>query len=284
MATFTNQARMTYNNTTVTSNVVTGEFVSAVEVTKTATDTVYTVGEPLTYVIALRNAGATALTGLTLTDNLGAYAAVGTTLYPLTYVEDSILVYQDGVLQPTATVTAGPPLTVSGINVTAGGSTVIVYNAIPNEFASPADGGTIDNTVTVTGSTLTTPVTATETVTAATLPRLSIEKRIEPVPVEENGTLTYTFIIRNLGNTPAVATDSVSVTDEFNPILQGLTAALDGVTWTLDSEYTYDEASGTFVTTPGAITVDAATVTQDPTTGAYTVTPGTATLVVTGTV
>lgn len=284
MATFTNQATMTYNNTTVTSNVVTGELVNSITVTKTATGDVYTVGEPLTYVIALRNTGSTAITGLTLTDDLGAYAFGTNTLYPLTYVEDSLLVYQDGVLQTGATVTAQTPLTVSGITVTAGGSTVIVYNATPNEFAPLAEGDTINNTVTVTGGSLTSATTATATVTAASLPRLSIEKRIDPVPVEENGTLTYTFIIRNFGTTAATVADNVTVADVFNPILSDLTAALDGVTWTLGSEYTYDGATGAFVTTPGAITVDGATVTQDPTTGVYTVTPGTTTLVVTGTV
>lgn len=284
MATFTNQATMTYNNTTVISNVVTGELVNSITVTKTATGAVYTVGEPLTYVIALRNTGSTAITDLTLTDDLGAYAFGTSTLYPLTYVENSLLVYQDGVLQTGATVTAQNPLTVSGITVTAGGSTVIVYNATPNEFAPLAEGDTINNTVTVTGGSLTSSTTATETVTAASLPRLSIEKRIDPVPVEENGTLTYTFIIRNFGTTAATVADNVTVADVFNPILSDLTAALDGVTWTLGSEYTYDEATGAFVTTPGAITVDGATVTQDPTTGVYTVTPGTTTLVVTGTV
>ena len=55
---------------------------------------------------------------------------------------------------------------------------------------------------------------------------------------------------------------------------------LDG---TATSDYTYDEAGGTFETTPGIITVPAAAFTQNAD-GSYTVTPGSAVLTVTGTV
>ena len=47
--------------------------------------------------------------------------------------------------------------------------------------------------------------------------------------------------------------------------------------------YTYDQATGTFVTVPGVITVPAATFVRDTATGAWTVTPGVTRLTVTGT-
>ena len=50
------------------------------------------------------------------------------------------------------------------------------------------------------------------------------------------------------------------------------------------TNYTYDEATGVFATTPASITVPAATYTSDPTTGVVTTTPGVAVLTVTGTV
>ena len=56
------------------------------------------------------NSGAAALTGLTLNDNLGAYAYNTSTLYPLTYIDGSIQYYINGVLQAAPTATAGPPL------------------------------------------------------------------------------------------------------------------------------------------------------------------------------
>ena len=283
MATFTNQARMTYNNTTTLSNVVTGELLGSLEATKTATADTYAIGDVLTYVVALRGTGATSLAGLTLTDDLGAYTAGGVTRYPLTYTDGSLLVYQNGTLITTPTVQATQPLTVTGIPVSAGGSTVIVYTATVNELAPPTVGGTITNTATVTGQGVGTAVSASETVTTADSPLLRIEKRIEPVPVEENGTLTYTLTILNYGNTAAIATDNVSVTDVFDPILTGLTVTYEGVTWTEGGEYTYDETTGTFVSTPGAITVPAATYTENPD-GGYTTVPGTVTLVITGTV
>ena len=113
---------------------------------------------------------------------------------------------------------------------------------------------------------------------------LTISKSICPTIVTENGRLTYTFVIQNIGNTPAVATDDVTITDTFNPILTGLTVTFNGVAWTENVNYTYSEATGEFATIPSQITVPAATYTQDPTTGEWTVDPGIGVLTVTGTV
>ena len=282
MATFTNQATLTYNGSTVVSNVAVGEYRAALDVAKAASGTTYVPGEPVTYVVSLRNTGETALTGFTVTDNLGAYTLTsGTTVYPLSYVAGSVMLYQNGVLQSAPTVTAGPPLVFSGITVPAGGDVVLVYRATPNTYAAPTAGGTLVNTVTVTG-TATESATATATVTVTAVPNLTVSKSVEPIPVTAGGTLTYTIVIRNYGNTAADATDNISVTDTFDPVLSNLTATLNGTALTAGTDYTY--TNGTFTTTPGRITVPAATFTQNPTTGIYTTVPGTATLVITGTV
>ena len=126
--------------------------------------------------------------------------------------------------------------------------------------------------------------TATETVTPATEAMLDITKSISPVPVAENGVVTYTFVIRNSGNTPADATANVTLTDTFLPILSDLTVLLNGVALAEGTGYTYAITEGNFATVPGVITVPAATYTQDPVSGVWSVSPGTATLTVTGTV
>jgi uncharacterized repeat protein (TIGR01451 family) len=145
-------------------------------------------------------------------------------------------------------------------------------------------GGTINNTVTVTGDGLTAPITATETVNAEAAPMLTISKSITPAQVVDNDRVTYTFVIQNSGNEAVVATDNAAITDTFDPILTALAVTFDGVAWTQGVEYNYDETTGLFTTVPGQILVPAATYTQDPVTGAYTATPGIATLVVTGTI
>jgi uncharacterized repeat protein (TIGR01451 family) len=128
------------------------------------------------------------------------------------------------------------------------------------------------------------PVTAQDTVTAAGEAFLTIDKTLNPTTVSEGDRLTYTFTIRNFGNTPVIATDDAAVTDTFDPILSDLAVTFNGTVWTEDSEYTYDEATGAFATVPTNITVPAATFTQNPATGAWSVTPGVSTLTVTGTV
>ena len=279
MAIFTNQATLTYTGGSANSNIAVGEILEVLSADKTAVSGTYQVGELVTYVITIRNTGSAAFTNLTLTDDLGGGANA-----PLTYQDGTVLYFVNGVLQAAPAVTPGAPLVFSGITVPAGGDAVIVYQAQVNAFAPPLPGGTITNTVTITGGGLTAPVTATETVTVAVGPAISITKTITPAQVADNGRVTYTFLIQNSGNEALVATDDAVIADTFDPILTDLVVTLNGTPLALGTGYTYDETTGQFATVPGVITVPAATFTQDPLTGAYTATPGLATVTVTGTI
>ena len=284
MAQFTNQAQLSYNNATINSNVAVGEVLEVLTAAKTAVTETYTQGDTVTYAISAVNSGATPLTGITVTDNLGAYQFAETTLYPLSYVDGSVRLYIDGILQTAPTTVAGPPLVISGITIPAGGNMVLIYEAALNEFAPLGETDSIVNTATVTGGGISTPLVVTETVTPTTEPLLSITKSISPVPVAENGVVTYTFVIRNNGNAPADAAANVTLTDTFLPVLSDLTVLLNGVALAEGTGYTYAVTEGDFATVPGVITVPAATYTQDPTTGVWSVTPGVTTLTVTGTI
>jgi uncharacterized repeat protein (TIGR01451 family) len=250
---------------------------------KTATSDTYEAGEELTYLVNVINTGATALTGLTITDDLGAYPFGTGTRTPLSYVDGSALYFVNGVPQAAPTVVSTDPLVVSGLNVPANSNALLVYRAIPNEFAPLSVGSTITNTATITGPGVPTPVRASETVTVQGGTALSITKSLSPTTVSDGERLTYTFIIENSGNEDAVATDDLVVTDTFDPILTDIVVTLGGTTLPAGS-YTYDEATGVFSTTPSVITVPAATYTQDPVTGEWTLVPGTTVLQVSGTV
>ena len=284
MAIFSNQATLTYNGSSTNSNIAYGEILDVLVATKTSVEGSYTPGQIVTYVVTLRNTGTSALTGLTVTDDLGGYVFGGTTVYPLTYESGSVAMFTNGVPQAAPAVTAGPPLAFSGITVPAGGDVVLVYQARANAYADPAPQGTIVNTVTVSGDGLSAPITASATVTAEVAPVLTISKSITPAQVVDNDRVTYTFVIQNSGNQAVVATDNAAITDTFDPILTALTVTFDGAAWTQGVQYNYNEATGLFTTVPGQILVPAATYVQDPVTGVYTATPGIATLVVTGTI
>ena len=283
MAIFTNQATLSYNNTVTTSNITTGELLEVLSVTKTALRSIYTAQDTAVYLVQLVNSGTLPFTGLTVSDDLGAYDYDGTTLTPLDYADGTLRYFADGVLQPAPAVTAGPPLTVSGITVPAGGSALLVYEAQLNSFAPEGAGAAITNTATVSGGGLSAPLTAEATITADSAPYLTISKSLSPLTVSENGQITYTFVIQNSGNTAAVATDNAAITDLFDPILSGLTVTFNGDVWTEGVNYTYDAATGAFATVPGQITVPAATFTQNAS-GVWVTDPGTAILRVTGTV
>ena len=284
MAIFSNQATLNFKGTSTNSNIAYGEILDILTATKLSVEGTYTPGTLVTYVVTLRNTGTSALSNLTITDDLGGYTFGGSTVYPLTYEAGSAVLLIDGAPQAAPAVNPGPPLVVSGINIPAGSDAVLVYQARANEYANPAVGGTITNTVTITGNGLNGPVTATATVTAVAEPVLTITKSITPAQVVDNDRVTYTFVIQNAGNQAVVATDDATISDVFDPILTALAVTFNGTNWTQGVNYDYSEATGEFTTLPGQLVVPAATYTQDPVTGAYTVNPGIATLVVTGTI
>lgn len=283
MALFTNQATLVYNGGSAVSNVAIGEILEVLSADKTAVGGTYAPGALVTYVVTLRNTGSGAFTGLTVTDDLGGFEIGAGTVYPLTYEEGSVLFFVNGVAQAAPNLTAGPPMVFTGVNIPAGGNAILVYQARANEFASPLAEGTITNTVTITGGGLTSPVTASETVTAEAGPDVTITKTISPAQVADNGRVTYTFLIQNRGNEPVVATDDAVITDTFDPVLTDLVVTYNGTPWTEGVNYTYDPATGLFTTIPSQITVPAADFTRNPD-GSYTATPGTAVLTVTGTI
>lgn len=283
MATFTNQATLRYNGNVVNSNITTGELLEVLSATKTTVINNYSQGSDITYVINIVNSGTLPFTGIFVNDNLGEYTFGTDTLVPLNYVNGSAQYYLNGVLQPAPVVTAGPPLVISGLTIPANGVATIIYVADANQYAPLNLEGVITNTAVVSGGGIT-PITVTETVTAERGAKLTISKSICPTTVTENGRLTYTFVIQNVGNEPAVATDDVTVTDTFNPILSGLTVTYNDVAWTENINYVYSETTGEFATNAGQITVPAAEYTQDPVTGEWIIEPGVSVITVTGTV
>lgn len=284
MAVFTNQATLSYNNTTTTSNIVTGEIIEVLSAAKNALNQEYSHGDIVTYAISIINSGTTAFSNLSITDNLGAYTAGTATVIPLTYVSGTANYYANGILQATPSVTSTNPLVISGINVPAGGNVVVLYSVRVNDFAPLASSSTITNTAVISGSGITNNLMVSETITVANAAQLGITKSLSPATVAENGQLTYTFVIQNTGNTAATATDNATITDLFEPILKDITVTLNGTVLAEGPQYVYDEATGLFQTVAGVITVPAATYVQDSTTGQWNITPGATVLTVTGTV
>ena len=268
MLTFTNQAALSYRNRVRYSNLTTGQIADALTMTKEALTGTYAPGEDVTYVVRLSNNGTAALTDLTLTDDLGGYVFDGGTLYPLSYVENSLRFFVNGTEQP----------------LPAGGNGLLLYEAAVTEFAPLGTEGTITNTVTASGAGLTAPVTASATVTAANEPELTIAKSLTPETVGADRQITYTFTIENEGNAATATGDDLVVTDTFAPALANIAVTLNGAPLPQPGNYTYDEATGVFATVPGALSVPAAAFTQDPVTGVWTAEPGEAVLAVTGTI
>lgn len=281
--TFTNTATLSYTGGSVQSNIAVGSVEGILSVSKTTAAQDYQTGESITYAVSIINHSDTAVTGLTVTDDLGSYIFNTGTVQPLSYIEDSALYFSDGVLQPTPAVSTADGLEFSDISIPAGGSAVIIYEAQVTEYAPPETGGVIENTVTVSGTGLC-DVNATENVPAAVGAALSVLKSIAPIPVAENGEVTYTFRLQNNGNTAVAAADNAVISDAFSPILSNISVVLDGTPLAEGTGYTYNQNTGLFQTANGVITIPAATFTQDAVTGAWNVEPGTATLTVTGTI
>lgn len=280
---FTNQATLNYKGREIQSNIATGSLEGVLSVAKEAVESAYSADDTLTYVVSIVNNSAAAVTGVTLSDDLGAYTFDTGTVRPLDYADGTLQYYANGVLQPTPAVASADSLVISGLTIPAGGSVILIYSAAVNGFAPLDTDGEIINNVTLTGADIS-PVTASETVAVTNAALLSVLKAVTPVPVAENGELTYTFQLQNAGNTPVTEADNATITDTFTPTLSNISVVFNGETMAEGTDYTYDEATGEFATTDGVLNIPAATYTQDTATGEWTVTPGASTLVITGTV
>lgn len=283
MATFTNQATLTYNGNVITSNIATGEIIEVLSATKTAVIDTYSRDSQITYVIQLVNSGAAAFSGITLNDNLGAYTFGMSTLVPLNYVDGSVRYYINGVLQTAPAVSTDSGLSISGISVPAGGNATIIYVTETNPYAPFGSTDSITNTAVLSGNGFS-DITVNEMVMPVSEADLSITKTLSPTTVTENGRLTYTFTIQNTGNVAITVADSVTITDTFDPILTDIVVTFNGTAWTENTNYTYSDTSGEFASTSGQITVPAATYTQNPLTGAWSIEPGVSVLTITGTI
>ncbi|MBO5945819.1 MAG: hypothetical protein J6Q69_04360 [Clostridia bacterium] len=132
MATFYNQATLSYNGTTTSSNVTVGELLSSLGITKSAISTSYGKDDGVSYIISIVNSTASPITGLTLTDDLGAYEVGGITVYPLTYTAGSLKAYVGGtaLTPPTVTATYTQDPTTGVISTTPGVSVITVSGTI----------------------------------------------------------------------------------------------------------------------------------------------------------
>lgn len=283
MATFSNYATLSYTGGSTNSNTVTGEILEVLSAVKTAVKTNYTANGSVTYVISLINSGNTALTGVTVTDNMGGYTFGTETVYPLKYTTGSVRYYINGVLQSAPTVVAGPPMVISGLTVPANGNAIIVYETEITNYAPLGETATVNNTATVSANEISAPLTVSETVQNANRSNLAVSKAVSPETVTENGNLTYTFVISNFGNEATQISDNVVLSDTFNPILKSIAVSFNGNTLVQNTDYNYNISTGVFNTVGGVISVPAASYTQNSD-GTWTVTPGTSTLVISGTV
>ena len=283
MATFYNQATLSYNGTVASSNITAGEILEVLSASKRAVSDSYSADSGNVFIISIVNTGSSCYNGLTVTDDLGRYSfgEGGGEAVPLTYREDSLSCYVNGVQQPAPAVVSMSPLTVTGVNVPAGGNAMLVYSAETNAFAPMGAGAVIENTATVSGTGFE-PVTASAAIAYNEGIDLAISKSLSPAAVEENGEVTYTFIIQNFGTAPAGAGDNVIFSDTFSPALNGLTAEFNGVPWTSGTEYAYDPATGVFTSLDGVITVPPAQFSQDESTGVWSAQAGVSTLVIRG--
>lgn len=263
MAKFTNQARLAYNGTVVTSNIARGEITDVLSVVKRTVYGGYSAGGKITYLISIVNTGAVPFTNLMVMDDLGSYRWRGNSLYPLTYVTGSIILYKNGALQSAPTVIEDHPMIINNISVPAKGSVVIVYQTQTTEWAPLGKTGTITNSVTVTGAELYKPVVAESYAAAEDDAILSVVKSIFPIPVMENTRVTYTFTIENTGAKPANAASKVVIEDTFDPKLSNLEVSYNKIAMAENIDYTYDSDSGVFKVKEGIIVIPEAEFYQD---------------------
>jgi uncharacterized repeat protein (TIGR01451 family) len=282
----TNQASVAYEyngqNVSVLSNIASATLTEPLSVEKVSVGSVYRYGDEIYYSVSFENSGSTALSGVTVTDDLGTYTPVGSAVAvtPLTYVGPAILLI-DGIYSGGITPTVGQGSVIFTIPALAAGSRAqILYRAAVNSFAPLQPGAVITNTATLSAIGVNAPVSDSNTITVDAYAQVTVTKSMSPSSVVDGDALTYTFIINNYGNSPA---ENIVLRDAFDPAPQNITVQLNGVTQ-VATAYTYVDGVLTFPApgSPDMLTLPAATITQDPITGEVSINPSSLTITVTG--
>lgn len=285
MATIENFATVSYTSGGITetkvSNLAEIGLESAVSFNKTTLGDTYGEESVITYILSITNTSTSAITNVSITDDLGSFTFGTMELTPLAYTAPALLLIdgQDVSTQLTVDSSVAGSLNFTFPTLPAGATANIVYRAAVNEYAPLDLNSSITNTASLTSDTECGDGSASATVNAASAANVSVFKQMSPNPVVCGDTVTYTIRIYNYGNIPA---ESLTLTDTFNPAPDTITVTQDG-TLLSPADYTY--AGGT-LTAPSAtatpVSVPAATFTRDVATGIVSVTPGMVEYVITG--
>ena len=287
MATIENFATVSYTSGGVTetkvSNLAEIGLESAISFTKTTLGETYGEDEVVTYILSMTNTSTSAITNVSITDDLGTFVFGTLELTPLTYAPPALLLIdgQDVSAQLTVDTATAGSLVFSFPTLPAGATANIVYRAAVNEYAPLDVEAGITNTATLTSDSDCADGTASATITAVSAANVSVFKQMSPNPVICGDTVTYTIRIYNYGN---IAAENVVLTDTFNPAPNNITVSRDG-TLLPANEYSY--VDGTLTVPAGtttAVSVPATTFVRDATTGIVTVTPGMIEYTITGTI
>lgn len=280
----TNQASIAYEyngqSASALSNIATATLNDPLSVEKVSLQSVYRVGDEITYSISFENNGTGALSGITVTDDLGSYAVGTASATPLTYLSPALLLI-DGVSVGNIT----PTVTANSVQFTipalaAGSQAQILYRAEINQNAPLTIGSTITNTAEIAVAGSATTVSDSNTITVDDYADITVTKSMTPAGLGSGEPLTYTFVISNYGN---AAAENIVLSDAFDPAPENITVQLGGVTVPA-TDYTY---TGGVLTYPAAsaaqtLSLPAATITQDPNTGNTQITPSSLVITVTG--
>ena len=287
MATIENFATVSYTSGGVTetkvSNLAEIGLESAISFTKTTLGETYGEDEVITYILSMTNTSTSAITNVSITDDLGTFVFGTLELTPLTYAPPALLLIdgQDVSAQLTVDTATAGSLVFSFPTLPAGATANIVYRAAVNEYAPLDVDAGITNTATLTSDSDCADGTASATITAVSAANVSVFKQMSPNPVICGDTVTYTIRIYNYGN---IAAENVVLTDTFNPAPTNITVSRDG---TLLPANDYSYVDGTLTVPAGtttAVSVPGATFVRDATTGIVTVTPGMIEYTITGTI
>lgn len=156
MGDFSNRAYLFWSGNVTASNVVRGTLLPRVSVFKSAVEPHYEICGKVTYVISIVN-GTNAPKTVTLSDDLGGVGCVS----PLSYIDGTAAIFIGGARRQIVPEVTSPVLIFGGIELPAGATAIIVYQA----RVSACAGDAITNTVTVTGDGIERSLVATHTIT-----------------------------------------------------------------------------------------------------------------------
>lgn len=285
MGKFVNQTQLTFGNNIIKSNIVEGEILEALIGNKVTLTDQYLFDSVITYFINLTNNSEKDISSINIEDNLATYTINKNEYTPLDYIDGSSKLFIDGKEEQKIDIIKNKHNVIfKNITLKKNQTITLVYQGKINSYAPLGENNSIINKAKITYPNMTDSLVLESQLCYSNKANVKLEKSIDKTVYKSGEKIKHVIKILNYGINDLSLINNLTIKETFSPILKNIEVTYNGVKWTNGVNYSYNSASGNFITLSNQIALFKAKITKNENTNEYNLIPSFATLIIEGTI